>query len=570
MPPHAAPDAHPAPDADPASGAPPFCVRFGGALGLPLVMAGVILLCVAAAILITIATSILAYVHLRPGAHDEIYAFSLICDFLALWLLMAPVFGYLRVGQVKKVDVIKGFYTPELISEYFDQFWSGRDSIAALVKQWLDHRPEQHDDLVKKLNDRFGSIIVEDFGGGVYVVPALILVAIGFIVLFFGFSGGIAYAKQLLVGSKELPPVMPLGLRLDLVSVAAIFGAYTWVAGDSITRAHQWTFHSSDLFWYALRLLIAVPLGQAIAAAVASVPAASTTGATAGVTVTTGVGAFLAFVISMFSFDAIKKYLSAAATRLGNAPAGSPDERNDIVTKMAGVDEAAADALRAEGVSTIAQLTAVDPIRISILTGLPFAYVLRLIDSAILWTFFRDKTEQLREFGLRGASAMLVHAESPATDLGSAAGKLTDAQAALRTCQQRVDAATANRDVAKVAVGADPMTLEAAEAALAQIKAEADQAAAAARLQAMEAKAAALRQLRDCEGELNTATANRDAASKAAADAATVLRTAAAKDALFEAIQSSDVKINALGLSQAVAQLSTDDYAKFIRRLLGA
>jgi hypothetical protein len=569
MPPHAVPDAHAAPDADPAPDAPPFCVRFGGALGLPLVMAGVIVLCIAAAILITIATSILAYVHLKPGAHDEIYAFSLICDFLALWLLMAPVFGYLRIGQVKKVDVIKGFYTPELISEYFDQFWSGRDSIAALVKQWRDHRPDQHDDLVKKLNDRFGSIIVEDFGGGVYVVPALILVAIGFIVLFFGFSGGIAYAEQLLVGSKGLPPVMPLGLRLDLVSVAAIFGAYTWVAGDSITRAHQWTFHPSDLFWYALRLLIAVPLGQAIAAAVASAPATSTTGATAAVTVTTGVGAFLAFVISMFSFDAIKKYLTAAATRLGNAPVGSPDERNDIVTKMAGVDEAAADALRAEGVSTIAQLTAVDPIRISILTGLPFAYVLRLIDSAILWTFFRDKTDQLREFGLRGASAMLAHAESPATDLALAAGKLTEVQAALRTCQQGVDAATANRDVAKVAVGADPMTLEAAEAALAQIKAEPDQAAAAERLQAMEAKVAALRQLRDRGGELNTKTASRDVASKAAADAATVLRTAAAKDALFEAIQT-EVKINALGLSQAVAQLSTDDYAKFIRRLLGA
>jgi hypothetical protein len=547
----------------------PFCVRFGGALGLPLVMAAVIVLCILAAILITIATAILTHFHLKPSAHDEIYAFSLVCDFLTLWLLMAPVFGYIRIGQVKKVEVIRGFYTPELISEYFDQFWSGRDSIATLVQRWRNRQPAQHDDLAAELDNRFRGIIVEDFGGGVYIVPALILVATGFIVLFFGFAGGIAYAEQLLVGGNALPPVMPLGLRLDLVSVAAIFGAYTWVTADSITRSHQWTFHPSDLFWYALRFVIAVPLGHAIAAAVSAAPAATTTGATATTAVASGMGALLAFVISMFSFDAIKKYLSAIATRLGNAPAGAPDEKNDVIIKMAGVDEAASDALRAEGISTIAQLTAIDPIRTSIVTGLPFQYVLRLIDSAILWTFFQDQTDKLRAFGLRGASAMLMHAEVPATDLASAAGKLTDAQATLRTCQQRMDAATANRNVAKTAVGADTMTLEAAQAALAQIKAEPDQAAAATRLQAMETKVAALSRLHDCEAELTTATTNRDAAQKAASDAATDLRAAAEKDALFEAIQT-EVKINALGLSQAVAQLRTDDYARFIRRLLGA
>ena len=101
---------------------------------------------------------------------------------------------------------------------------------------------------------------------------------------------------------------MPLGLRLDLVSVAAIFGAYTWIASNSITRGHLWTFHPSDLAWYALRLLIAVPLGQAIAQ---TAPGSATAGA---------VGAFLAFVISMFSLDGIKKFLAAAATRLGQHP----------------------------------------------------------------------------------------------------------------------------------------------------------------------------------------------------------------------------------------------------------
>src|SRR5262249_22718812 len=132
-----------------------------------------------------------------------------------------------------------------------------------------------------------------------------------------------------------------------------------------------------------------------------------------------------------------QRYLSAAMTRISNVPAGTPDDRNDVVVKMAGVDQSTADSLRAEGIDTIAQLTAVDPVRISIFTGLPFDYVLRLIDSAILWTFYRDKSEQLREFGIRGASGLLTYGEPTAKDMTLAAA-LTDAMATFRVCQQRV------------------------------------------------------------------------------------------------------------------------------------
>jgi hypothetical protein len=535
-----------------------FSNRLGGTVGLATVMLAVIVTCVIAALLVKMAEALLTNFNLKPDAHDEIYAFALVSTFLSLWLLMAPVFGYLSVGQTKKVEVIRGFYSPDLISEYFDQFWSGRGSIADLVYRWRNGGPTQRDTLAIELDERFRSIIVEDFGSGRYVIPALILIAVGFIVLFFGFAGGIAYAESLLRPSNVLPPLMPLGLRLDMVSVAAIFGAYTWVTSDSITRAHQWTFHPSDLAWYTLRLLIAVPLGQAIAAA-------TTTGASPA---NPGVGAFLAFVVSMFSLDAIQKYLSAAAARVSSTPAGSPDERNDVVVKMVGVDQSSADSLRAEGISTIAQLTAVDPVRISIFTGLPFEYVLRLIDSAILWTFFRDKSEQLREFGIRGASGLLTYSESTAIDMALAASALTDAMAALRACQQQVEVAAANLGIARTEAGTDPMTLEAAEAALAQIQAESDQAGAAERLRAMEAKVAALRRLRDCQSTLDIATARRDAASEIVSAANAALHAAAVKDALFDSIQTK-VGISALGLGQAIAQLTVDAYAQFIRRLLG-
>ncbi|MGH7154632.1 MAG: hypothetical protein ACREF3_11955 [Acetobacteraceae bacterium] len=542
----------------------PFRARFGGVLTLPVVMAGVAALCVLAAILLSLLTTIQTHFGLKPTAHNEIYAFALVCDLLALWLLMAPVFAYLNVGQVKKVEVIRGFYTAELIADYFDQFWSGRDSIADLVAQWRNSNASQRDALGKTLSERFRDIIAKDFGSSVYMVPTVLLAAIGFLVLFFGFSGGIAYAESLLLQPPATPPVMPLGLKLDLVSIAAIFGAYTWVASDSITRGHQWTFHSSDLSWYALRLLIAVPLGQAIAAATQATTQSAASGAAAP-----GVGAFLAFVVSMFSLDGIKKFLSAAATRMGNTTSTTPSERDDIVVKLAGVDEEAAAALKAEAVGTIAQLTAIDPVRISILTGLPFEYVLGLVDSAILWTFFRDKTDQLREFGLRGASGLVAYDDrANEHDLAQAAGTFADAEAASRAAQKRTDSAAAERDAARNAVGPDPITLEQARQALAAIMQEPDQEAARERKETMQAKIAALERLQRCEDGFTAAKATSDAALVAVHNTAAALRNVATKEQLFCAIEKK-VGINALGLSQAVAQLRTDSYAQFIRQLLG-
>ena len=79
----------------PPAGAPrPFCVRYGGALSVPLAMAAAAALCIAAALAVTALTALLTRYHLRPDAHNEIYAFALVCDFLALWLLMVPVFAY--------------------------------------------------------------------------------------------------------------------------------------------------------------------------------------------------------------------------------------------------------------------------------------------------------------------------------------------------------------------------------------------------------------------------------------------------------------------------------------------
>ena len=67
----------------------------------------------------------------RPAA---IYSFATICTFVSLWLVLDAVFAYLNVGQAKKIEIITGFYTPNTIADYFNQFWMGRDGIRALVE----------------------------------------------------------------------------------------------------------------------------------------------------------------------------------------------------------------------------------------------------------------------------------------------------------------------------------------------------------------------------------------------------------------------------------------------------
>jgi hypothetical protein len=68
-----------------------------------------------------------------------------------LWLLIGPVFAYLNIGQAKKIEIIRGFYSPDLIARHFDQFWRGRDGFAASVRRWRAQRPNLSPDLTAEL-----------------------------------------------------------------------------------------------------------------------------------------------------------------------------------------------------------------------------------------------------------------------------------------------------------------------------------------------------------------------------------------------------------------------------------
>ncbi|HEY4174394.1 MAG TPA: hypothetical protein VGM42_15290, partial [Rhodopila sp.] len=399
----------------------------------------------------------------RPAA---VYGFATVCTFLSLWLVMAAIFSYLNVGLKKKTETITGFYTPDTIADYFNQFWAGRDGFRRLVFNYRTDATPGRPITGQALDEQFQALFATDFGVKTYIIPTIILLATGTVVLFMGYAGGLGYAIAL-GDPAQIVPVQPFGIKLELISIAAIFGAYTWVASDVIVRAHQWTLHPSDLAWYALRLIVAVPLGYALALAVGANPAAT------GATVPAGIGAFAAFVGSMFSLDAITKALGTAATRFGLPMNSSPEERDDLIIKLAGVDDSKAQALATEGLSTIGQLVTADPIRVSIRTGLSFEYVLNLINSALLWVFVGNALKLLAPLGLRGASDVLALDDAWVRADAAALAVLRQADGDFTAARAASAAAPADAVRTAAAAAAEQARTEALVAFLATVNADA-------------------------------------------------------------------------------------------------
>ncbi|HUL06729.1 MAG TPA: hypothetical protein VLV76_10380 [Candidatus Acidoferrum sp.] len=539
--------------------------------------------------------------------NDGLVAVTLVCVLLSVLLVLVPVCIYVTVGQAKRLDVIRGYYPPHVIAHYLEQFWAGRDGFADLIEKWkhrlilapdaetnprtIDGRPltpdqvkaelKSHSDLRTNLTTKFNELLQDDFGMRIYVAPMVLLATVTAVVMYFGFLGGISLAKIQIASATGTAAPKPLdipllGLKLDLVSIAAIFGAYTWITSDSITRNYQSTFHPSDLLWYSLRLVIAVPLGQAIS--MLALPATTNSANVTAVEPGTW-GAFLAFVISMFSFDSIVKYLGNAANRFTNTQNATPAERDDLAVKLPGVDEETARRLAAEGVTTIAQLVSVDPVRLSVRSGLTFDFVLALIDAAILWTYAAGKIACLREFGFKGASNILIYNEIVRDKTIS---------------QLAIAVADTERQLGKTAcnLAQARQVVEAAQTELNTRKAKENRAQEidAAILQADDAQKAALRDEKSqLEGALNALgttqklTGDLEAAAAGSTDAETVYnearqKAAAANSDLIAAAKdpkailgdmAEKASMKASGLENIFQQIAHDQYAGFIRLLMG-
>ena len=233
----------------------------------------------------------------------------------------------------------------------------------------------------------------------------------------------------------------------------------------------------------------------------------------------------------------------------------------------------------AEGVTTISQLVSADPIRLAIRSGLQFDFVLAQVDAAILWTYVGNKIAIIREFGFKGASNVLLFAElnrestqalalaysaAEARRQAAEANKNIAAQALItaQTAMDSDDQLTALRQqLAEIEARiADPATTEGQKTALTQ-----QQIALTQQLGQVRAPlAAAVQAADDANADAETAYG---AATEAAATASAALIRALKAETLLKDM-ADKATMTESGFDNIVGQVTRDDYAQFIRRLM--
>jgi hypothetical protein len=165
--------------------------------------------------------------------------------------------------------------------------------------------------------------------------------------------------------------------------LAALGGAFLFVASDSVLAVRRRALNVSDIYWYSLRLLLAIPFAL-LAGALSSASQWATV---------------LTFVIATLPLGEIVKQVRRMAAK--NITALEIDnDPPDQLLNLSGVTKSVSQTLQVEGVDSIEQVAATDPVTLSIRTGFPFRFTLRLGSQAIVRRHLGDAAATLLPIGL--------------------------------------------------------------------------------------------------------------------------------------------------------------------------
>jgi hypothetical protein len=139
-------------------------------------------------------------------------------------------------------------------------------------------------------------------------------------------------------------------------------------------------------------MLLAIPIGFAL------------TSPTINASFNTGVRPFVAFGLGTLPMDQIIRVLRQATSKLLSL--SEAVEKSDYLVQLEGVTGRVASILNAEGVDSIEQIITVDPVLLSIRTGLPFKFILQLGSQAIVRRYLGATAEKLIPLSLANAGSI--------------------------------------------------------------------------------------------------------------------------------------------------------------------
>ena len=229
----------------------------------------------------------------------------------------------------------------------------------------------------------FETIYHEQFGLSSFLPPFLLLV-----VITYAEGAVLAPLRACGTGAAECTQVF-FGAGPQLV-ISAIAGAYMFAVSDAVISIRRRSLNVSDVYWYALRAFLALPIATLFAQA-------------PGVD---GMKPVFAFAVAMLPVDVLLKQIR----RLAYPPAvaqANPEEQGDQLLMLTGVTTPVVGLFLSEGVYSVEQIAASDPVLLAIRTGLPFRFVIRLGGQAIVRRHLGDRARELIPLGLADAGPIV-------------------------------------------------------------------------------------------------------------------------------------------------------------------
>jgi hypothetical protein len=305
---------------------------------------------------------------------------------LTTCLAAAPFIRFLAIGWHCRYSEFTNRIRDGAVKSYLAQFWQ---------RQLADTPAANIDPVAAEA--LFAKLYLSYDARRVFAAPVLLLLILTFmsavLVVQTGIDACFDHACLAKPDSgavvRTFPAVVgifaPLGdIVLPLASAAAVAGAYMFVVSDAILRARRATMNASDVYWYSLRLLIAIPLGLAFTQLAAAT-----------------VAGLVSFGLGAFPIDALTKFLR----RFTNKSLGGAEEaqETDELVKLDGVTVPISVALAAEGIDSIDELVGADPVLLSLKSGVPFPSILRFASQAVVRIHLDDAAGKLTQIGLGNA-----------------------------------------------------------------------------------------------------------------------------------------------------------------------
>jgi hypothetical protein len=330
-----------------------------------------------------------------PFTHFFVSALLLL---LATTLAAAPLIRFVIFDWEARLHEFVNRLNNEALIAYLQQFWEKRTTQDSTFVGWNQEGKiingtaiaTTTDEVNKSMEKIFDAIYREQYGRNAFIAPLILL-------------NSSIFMLSVLCIFVYLEHVT-LGLGIDpKIAIASLVGAYMYVVSDTVQSVRQRCLNASNIYWYVLRILLAIPVGVAL-----TLPIPEDT------------RPIVAFALGTIPMDQIIKMLRSFVDEKLNL--SKKEEKTDQLVRLEGVTSRIASMLIAEGVDSIEQIITVDPVLLSIRTGLPFKFILHLGSQAIVRRHFGESAEKLIPLGIADARSI----SALVTDLDKAEG--TDEQ----------------------------------------------------------------------------------------------------------------------------------------------